>query len=95
MELNENEISNENTNNNDNKDNTDIVGDTNNKSVFVSGIPYSTTEDDLKGIFDKCGTIKSMKIPKYQDTGRNLGYAHIIFQKNKEAQKVNFNQALI
>ena len=83
MELNENEISIENTNNNDNT-NSDI----NNKSVFVSGIPYSSTEDELKEIFDKCGKIKSMKIPKYQDTGRNLGYAHIIFNKNKEAQKV-------
>lgn len=90
MELNENEISNnENTNTNDNNnDTTENKSDLSSKSVFVSGIPYTTTEDDLKAIFEKCGKIKSMKVPKYQDTGRNLGYAHIIFQKNKEAQKV-------
>lgn len=80
MELNENEIT-----NGDNIINNEEI---NNKSVFVSGIPYSTTEDELKAIFEKCGKIKSLKIPKYQDTGRNLGYAHIVFQKNKEAQKV-------
>jgi len=90
MELNELEISKENENTN-NKDNNDNKADLNNKSIFVSGIPYSTTEDDLRTIFEKCGTIKSMKIPKYQDTGRNLGYAHIIFKKTKEAQKVFLN----
>ena len=85
MELNENEITNENTNNNDDNNNQE---DVNNKSVFVSGIPYTATEDELRAIFEKSGKIKSLKVPKYQDTGRNLGYAHIVFQKNKEAQKV-------
>lgn len=84
MELNENEIINDKANDNNNNDNSG----SNNKSVFISGIPYSTTEDELRVIFEKCGTIKSMKVPKYQDTGRNLGYAHIVFKKNKEAQKV-------
>lgn len=83
MELNENENTNK-------SDNTNDKGDVNNKSVFVSGIPYSTTEDELRAMFEKCGAIKSLKVPRYQDTGRNLGYAHIVFQKNKEAQKVSF-----
>ncbi len=81
MELNENEIIDDKTSMN--------KEDFNNKSVFVSGIPYSTIEDEIKEIFAKCGKIKSIKIPKYQDTGRNLGYAHIVFHKNKEAEKVN------
>jgi hypothetical protein len=27
-------------------------------------------------------------MPKYQDTGRNIGYAHIYFKKNKAVKKV-------
>lgn len=67
--------------------------DTSNKSVFVSGIPYSTTEEDIREKFGSCGVIKEIKMPKYQDTGRNIGYAHIYFKKNKSVQKVrkNFN----
>ncbi len=59
-----------------------------NKCVFVSGIPYNTTEDELRNKFELCGVIKELKMPKYQDSGRNIGYAHIYFKKNKSVQKV-------
>lgn len=77
MELNENENLKTNINNSSEE-----------KSVFVSGIPYTTTETELREIFEKCGIINSIKLPKYQDSGRNLGYAHIVFQKQKGVEKV-------
>jgi len=80
MELNENDNNDQNLNINQELEK--------NKSIFVSGIPYLTSEIDLKKIFEECGKIKSMKLPKYQDTGRNIGYAHILFFKNKDAEKV-------
>ena len=58
------------------------------KCVFISGIPYDTTQDQIKEMFDKCGIIKEIKMPKYQDTGRNIGYAHIYFKKNRDVKKV-------
>jgi len=58
------------------------------KCVFVSGLPYTTTDEEIKDIFKNCGIIEKLKIPKYQDTGRNIGYAHIYFKKNKSIQKV-------
>lgn len=65
------------------------------KSVFVSGIPYDTTEEDINKIFSACGVIKFIKMPKYQDTGRNIGYAHIYYKKNKSVIKVKlFNLGL-
>ena len=60
----------------------------NTKTVFVSGLPYETTEDELKQFFESCGVIKEIKIPKYQDTGRNIGYSHITFKKKKSVKKV-------
>ncbi len=46
--------------------------------VFVSGLPYETTEDDVKNFFDFAGS-PLVKLPKYQDTGRCLGYGHVEF----------------
>jgi len=48
--------------------------------LFVSGLPYETTEEQLKQFFgDIAKDITSIKLPKYQDTGRCLGYAHVLF----------------
>ncbi len=60
----------------------------NNKCVFISGIPYNTTEEELKEKFQTCGIIREIRMPKYQDSGRNIGYAHIYFKKNKAVKKV-------
>ncbi len=61
-----------------------------NKCVFVSGIPYNTTEDEVREKFSSCGVIKELKMPKYQDSGRNIGYAHIYFKKNNSVKKVRY-----
>jgi nucleolin len=60
-----------------------------NKTIFISGLPYTTTEEEIQTFFEGCGGIKEIKIPKYQDTGRNIGYAHITFKKKKAVEKVN------
>ncbi len=59
-----------------------------NKCVYISGIPYDASLEQLQEIFTPCGVIKEIKLPKYQDSGRNRGYAHIYFKKNKSVQKV-------
>ena len=51
--------------------------------LFVSGIPYTCQEDDLKEFFSS-DSITNIKLPKYQDTGRCLGYAHIVFDNQEE-----------
>jgi len=57
------------------------------KTVFVSGIPYELTEDELKEIFTDCGEITEIKMPKYQDSGKNRGYAHVTFKKQSHVNK--------
>lgn len=47
--------------------------------VFVSGIPYTASEADVRVFFNKCGEIREVKAPTYQDTGRLRGTAHIAF----------------
>lgn len=56
-----------------------------NNQVFISGIPYETTEEEIKELFEKFGKIDQIKVPKYQDSGKNRGYAHIIFKNTSSA----------
>ena len=55
--------------------------------IFINGIPYETTEDELKELFYKYGDIEMIKLPKYQDSGRNIGYCHIYYTSSDSASK--------
>jgi nucleolin len=58
------------------------------KSIFVSGLPFLATYDEIRNLFENCGEIISMKVPKFQDSGRNIGYAHIVYSNNESIEKV-------
>ena len=66
---------------NNKKQNTSCNG------IFINGIPYETTEDELKELFSPYGNIEQIKLPKYQDSGRNIGYCHIYYSSNESANK--------
>ena len=62
-------------------------GNTSCNGIFINGIPYETTEDELKKLFSPYGDIEQIKLPKYQDSGRNIGYCHIYYSSNESANK--------
>lgn len=49
--------------------------------AFFSGIPYECTEQDIKQFLGGVDGIAGIKLPRYQDTGRCRGYAHVKFDK--------------
>ena len=55
--------------------------------IFINGIPYETTEDELRELFSPYGNIEIIKLPKYQDSGRNIGYCHIYYTSPDSASK--------
>ena len=56
----------------------------------MSGLPYTATEEAVREFFAaQAHAITEIKMPKYQDTGRVIGYAHIAL--NEEAA---YNAAL-
>jgi len=69
----------------DNKDNEKNKVSCN--GIFINGIPYETTEDELRELFSKYGDIEIIKLPKYQDSGRNIGYCHIYYSSPESASK--------
>ena len=68
------------------KNNNDDSNDTCN-GIFINGIPYETSEDELRELFSPYGDIEIIKLPKYQDSGRNIGYCHIYYSSPESAKK--------
>lgn len=48
--------------------------------VYVGGIPYRYTEDDIRYYFEGCGTIIDVDCMKFPDTGKFRGIAIITFE---------------
>jgi len=55
-------------------------------TIFISGLPYTATEEEIQQFFSECGEITEMKLPRFQDSGRLLGYGHITFA-DEDARK--------
>lgn len=47
------------------------------KKIYVGNFPYSTTEDELRELFEQYGTIHSLDLIKDRETGRPRGFGFI------------------
>lgn len=48
--------------------------------VYVGGIPYYSTEDDIRSFFESCGTITEVDCMTFPDSGKFRGIAIISFK---------------
>jgi len=55
--------------------------------LFVGNIPYSVTEEDLRGLFARCGTVANARVITDLDTGRSKGYGFVDMSTAQEAEK--------
>ena len=55
--------------------------------LFVGGIPYSTTEEELKTVFGAQGTVASVDLVKDRDTNQPRGFGFIDMPNDDEAKK--------
>lgn len=51
--------------------------------VYVGGIPYYSTEDDIRSYFESCGSITDIDCMRFPDTGKFNGIAIITFRVSK------------
>jgi cold-inducible RNA-binding protein len=63
------------------------VGDKISKRLYVGGLPYSTTEEQLEKLFSADGTVESAKIITDRFTGRSRGFAFVDMGSKTEAQR--------
>jgi len=56
-------------------------------TVYISNLPYSCSEKDLRELFGDCGEIISVRLPENRQTKQNRGFAFITFDSDKAAKK--------
>jgi len=55
--------------------------------VFVKGLPFSITEDELWTMFGECGTVKEVYCLTFPDTGKFRGMCKVTFESAEGASK--------
>ncbi len=55
--------------------------------LYVGSLQYSTTESELRALFDKFGEILELSLPKDRNTGEPKGFAFIEMKRNADADK--------
>eukprot|EP01025_Chloroclados_australasicus_P055700 TRINITY_DN680_c0_g1_i4.p1 TRINITY_DN680_c0_g1~~TRINITY_DN680_c0_g1_i4.p1 ORF type:complete len:505 (-),score=70.90 TRINITY_DN680_c0_g1_i4:297-1811(-) len=53
------------------------------RRVYVGGMPFSWTENDVKEYWEYCGEIEDISLTQFEDTGRFKGIAFITFKTEK------------
>ncbi|KAG4918558.1 hypothetical protein AAZX31_20G088300 [Glycine max] len=72
------------TNTTTSKDNGDAPTNT---KAYVGGIPYYSTEDDIRSYFESCGTITEVDCMTFPETGKFRGIAIITFKTEAAAKR--------
>jgi len=47
------------------------------KKIYVGNLPFTATEDDLRGIFERHGSVESVNVIADRETGRPRGFAFV------------------
>ena len=57
------------------------------KKLYVGGLPYSTTDAELKDAFAQAGAVESAVIIMDKMSGRSKGFGFVEMSSDEEAQK--------
>jgi RNA recognition motif-containing protein len=58
-----------------------------NKKLFVGGLPYATTDEELKSHFAQAGNVVSAQIVMDRMTGRSKGFGFVEMESDDQAAK--------
>ena len=54
--------------------------------LYVGGLPYSTTDEELADAFGAHGTVASARVITDRDTGRSKGFGFVEFENDDEGK---------
>ena len=57
------------------------------KKLYVGGLPYKTTNDELKSHFETVGSVASATIIMDKMTGRSKGFGFVEMENDADAEK--------
>lgn len=55
------------------------------KNIFVGNLSFSSTEEAVRGLFERYGAVNSARIMTDRDTGRSRGFAFVEMENDSEA----------
>jgi RNA recognition motif-containing protein len=55
------------------------------KKIYIGNLPFSSTEADLKDVFERHGAVESVSIITDRETGRPRGFAFVEMEKASDA----------
>ncbi len=58
------------------------------KRLFVGGLPYSTTSDELRDLFSEAGTVQECTVVTDRYSGQSKGFAFVEMGSDEEADAV-------
>ena len=56
------------------------------KKLFVGGLPWRMTNDELRDMFAEVGEVTDAFIPRDRETGRSRGFGFVEFANQEDAQ---------
>jgi RNA recognition motif-containing protein len=56
------------------------------KKLYIGNLPFSSTEEDLKDLFARHGTVESVNVITDRETGRPRGFAFVEMEEESAAQ---------
>jgi len=57
------------------------------KNLYVGNLPHSTTESELRGVFEAHGAVEKVSLVTDRETGRSRGFAFVEMTNASEADK--------
>ncbi len=57
------------------------------KKLYVGGLPYATTQDELRDEFSKAGAVSSAIVIMDKMTGRSKGFGFVEYESDADADK--------
>ena len=55
--------------------------------LYVGNLPFSATDEALRGSFSECGTVNSARIITDRDSGRSKGFGFVEMSTSAEAEQ--------
>ena len=55
------------------------------KKIYVGNLSFSSTQEDLEGLFGRHGTVSSVNVITDRETGRPRGFAFVEMESASEA----------
>jgi RNA recognition motif-containing protein len=64
-----------------------VAGNGSLKKLYVGNLPFSTTEEELREIFEQHGPTVSVRVITDRETGRSRGFGFVEFAEESNAEK--------